>query len=413
MSDLLRTQEQLLNAIPVPATLIDEQGIIVDVNRAALHLARRLDPSVGRQHRVGSHIADFVKLPADRDRFRGLIDDLLKATEPWQAHWESSRTDGESQHWHLQATVLRDDSGNTIGALILREDVTQQVRQENRQHVLTSIRDQIWQMETGENIHPTLTAVWEGLKQLGVPLMYCSINLLQEDTPPDEQEAYSINPTGEWYRQPLASPALEMLFRCWRDQELIYRPDLETADPFNERDHLRVPLRSIVDVPFSQGTLAVSSTQPEAFSPADLEVLQQIARVLSEGFGRQEDLRRLGRQNHDLQEKERLLEAYHLIGRLILKPLVLDEIIDTMVQQIVEVGIFRSLTFAIVDDEARLVLPRLTLTRLGNGEFIWDRYDNPYDLDHSPDIMAEVARHGRLEVIEGWDKRFRYRWVDR
>ncbi|MBT3346506.1 MAG: PAS domain S-box protein [Gemmatimonadetes bacterium] len=404
--DLLGTQEQLLDAIPVPATLIDARGIIVDVNRAALDLARQIDPAVGRQHRVGCHIADFVKLPADRDRFRALIDDLLKATEPWQAHWESTRTDGESQHWRLQATVLREGNGRVVGALIMREDVTQQVRQENRQHVLASIRDQIWQMETGEEIHPTLSAVWEGLKQLGVPLMYCSINLLQEDATPDEQEAYSINPAGEWYRRPLASPAFDMLMQCWRDQELIHRPDLETADPFNERDHLRVPLRSIVDVPFSQGTLAVSSTQPEAFSPADLEVLQQIARVLSEGFGRQEDLRRLGRQNHDLQEKERLLAAYHLIGRLILKPLVLDEIMDTMVQQIVKVGIFRSLTFAIVDAEARLVLPRLTLSRRGDGEFIWDRYDNRYDLDDSPDIMAEVARSGRIEVIEGFDKRY-------
>jgi len=41
------------------------------------------------------------------------------------------------------------------------------------------------------------------------------------------------------------------------------------------------PIRSVLDVPFSHGTVAVNSDQPDAFSEDDIAYLQEIAQILS------------------------------------------------------------------------------------------------------------------------------------
>jgi len=54
-------------------------------------------------------------------------------------------------------------------------------------------------------------------------------------------------------------------------------------------------------MPFSHGTLAVSSRELEAFSEEDLGVLEYLARILSEGFWRLEDLQTLEGRNRELE----------------------------------------------------------------------------------------------------------------
>src|SRR5690606_33011915 len=90
---------------------------------------------------------------------------------------------------------------------------------------------------------------------------------------------------------------VETLRSFWQGQKIVYRRDLEKDDPYLERERLSrgmgVPLRSVVDVPFSIGTLAVNSTEPNAFDEVDLEILRDMAGALDEGFRRKDDLKRL------------------------------------------------------------------------------------------------------------------------
>jgi signal transduction histidine kinase/DNA-binding NarL/FixJ family response regulator len=67
-------------------------------------------------------------------------------------------------------------------------------------------------------------------------------------------------------------------------------------------------LRSIVDVPFSHGTLAVSSRQPDVYRSEDIEMLRELAEVLSEGFRRMDDLRNLENRNQELQVAKEVAE---------------------------------------------------------------------------------------------------------
>jgi signal transduction histidine kinase len=88
--------------------------------------------------------------------------------------------------------------------------------------------------------------------------------------------------------------------KIWRTGKMAYRPDITKEDPYEEKAKLRYAQRAIVDVPFAQGTLAVSSTEPEAFSERDLDVLRDMGSIMSEGFGRFQDLQKLEQRNREL-----------------------------------------------------------------------------------------------------------------
>ena len=48
------------DAIPLPATLIDANGIVVDVNSAFLNFAYSHGREIRREDRIGGHIASFA-----------------------------------------------------------------------------------------------------------------------------------------------------------------------------------------------------------------------------------------------------------------------------------------------------------------------------------------------------------------
>ena len=59
-----------------------------------------------------------------------------------------------------------------------------------------------------------------------------------------------------------------------------------------------------------------------------------------------------------LEEKERLLEVFHRVGRVTLSSLDLEEVLDNLTDQIVASGLFRSFMVALVDEasgETRVV----------------------------------------------------------
>ena len=59
---------QLLDALSVPVTLIDAQGLVVDFNQAFLELAQRHGRQLRREDRIGRHITDFSGTEDDRRR---------------------------------------------------------------------------------------------------------------------------------------------------------------------------------------------------------------------------------------------------------------------------------------------------------------------------------------------------------
>ena len=123
---------------------------------------------------------------------------------------------------------------------------------------------------------------------------------------------------------------------------------------------------------------------------------------------------KLAQENEQLKRQHSLHQACQQIGELVLGSMDLDTILDNLATEVLKVSIFRSLMVALVDrrnlhvevacgfvnrrdGDRRLAGTVQRVTDASTGRRYGLQDDN---------ITAEVARSGRLEVIEEWDDRF-------
>ncbi len=284
----------VFQAIPIPATLIDRRGLIVDINRAFIDYARLAGRHVVREDRIGRHIGEFAD-PEFRTRLLAFIEETFTAGQATVHQSREGSTKRRPAYVVIDGSVVRDDRGEAIGALILRRLVTDPTWQEERRAVMTRLRDAIWSMEHSTDMRRVLDALRQGLDQLDIPYLAYGVNVISGAEMhvnafshlPDERDVFHWVDSGG---------GIDILRTIWQSKQIAYRRDLEVEDPYGERERLSegfgAPLRCIVDVPFAYGTLAVNSTVPNAFDDVDLDVLRHMASALEEGFRRKEDLLR-------------------------------------------------------------------------------------------------------------------------
>ena len=172
-------------------------------------------------------------------------------------------------------------------------------------NALRRIREEVWKMKSAGDIERVSEALKASLDDLEIPYAYCGINLVDFSFETPMVQYFNAAKKGEWM-QVAELEEDDVVLQCWQAGTPAYRPDLEAEDPYEEREQLGksygVPIRSVLDIPFSHGTLAVNSAQHNAFSQEQIKLLEEVAQVLSEGFRRMEDLRTLEKHNADLED---------------------------------------------------------------------------------------------------------------
>ena len=96
-----------------------------------------------------------------------------------------------------------------------------------------------------------------------------------------------------------------------------------------------------------------------------------------------------------LEEKERLLEVFHRVGRVTLSSLDLEEVLDNLTDQIVASGLFRSFMVALVDEASGETRVVRSFTRQGGSSRRQARRVG------DEDVVAQVARSGVMQAVEG------------
>ena len=229
-------------------------------------------------------------------------------------------------------------------------------RAETQNRVQLQIRNAVWRMENSDDVVHVVESLQDGLRELRIDYDVCAINVVVSEDPPRVSYYEMLADGDEVTVGTIGNDGI--ILRMWRRGEPTYRRDLDREDPDHEQATIRQvtsPARSVLDVPFGFGTLAVNSARPDAFSPRDISHLQAVADVLTEAFGRWQDLRQLEQQNRELAETGRLLSGIHGIIGKVLHSLDLEEILDRVSEEILTAGLFRSLMVAIVDRDAGTV----------------------------------------------------------
>lgn len=282
---------------------------------------------------------------------------------------------------------------------------------------LHRVREEVWSMRDPDDIEKVLRVLQEELEKQEVSFSALGINLVDTEETLTLIRTRNMNRDGEdWV--PMPEWGREIVLRIWKEGKTVYRRDLLTEDPYQVQNLMEMsfgyPVRSVLDVPIAQGTLALNSTEPDAFSEANIAFMKDLAGVLSGGLQRQEDLRELIRQKEMVEEKNRLFEAFQSIGQSTLSYLDMDRILDTLAVQIVKAGIFRSLTISVVDsarneyevvrnyisrdEDGNMAPGKKPLSALQDNSVVGYRCS----LDDPVDSAARAFRRNEMTVFKGW-----------
>jgi two-component sensor histidine kinase len=196
--------------------------------------------------------------------------------------------------------VLRETAG-------LLEDGFRRLDEIRRADVRLKIQSRIWAMRDVKDIEDVVVTLRESFDGMGFRYNACAINLVERDPTSGEYVVMEHNMTrgGDWTR--MEPRSLPLVVDFWKRGEPAYRRDLALEDEHAEQGTISknwgLRARSVVDIPFSHGTLALNSTEPDAFSEDQLALLSDMAGLLDTGFRRLDDLKVLQERNGQLQQE--------------------------------------------------------------------------------------------------------------
>ena len=184
----------------------------------------------------------------------------------------------------------------------------QKLEEQNRrltvERAFERVRAEVASMKESRDLLKVIGVIEESLRELGVPCERISILIFDEEI--DRYGIFSTNST-DW-----ETNLHEMLQRHEGVRELYdYWQKGETWHRFHgEESHL--PNLTVVDIPFSYGTVAMSKPGPDPFSEEDIHLLERCKEIIALGYTRFLDFQRVDEaQKKLIDELEEELQTAH------------------------------------------------------------------------------------------------------
>ena len=237
---------------------------------------------------------DLYVRPEDREVLKGALEERGE----YSSEFPLRRADGQVIWVAGSWRAVRDETGRVVLYRGYQMDITERRRQEAEARALQALRTDVWHMSRPDDIQKVLTGLGETLASVGLDFVEYGISTVEDEGGVPQVKVAARQRDGEWHCTELLGGSIAgTLTSAWRRQEVVYHPDLEAADELGVREVLSEragqPIRSLVDVPFSHGTVSANSSVADAFGERDIAFLSQVGEVLSQGYRRLDDLRAL------------------------------------------------------------------------------------------------------------------------
>jgi len=197
----------------------------------------------------------------------------------------------------------------------LSNEIREREEREKEERAVQVLRQAIWSLDSTGQTRDILGGLQGALDQLGVPHKVCGVNLVDEQVSPPAVNFYNLIDNQIWNSGQMSAGGARDVVAFWKSGEKVYRPDLLAEDIYGDKDRAgaradveNIGRRSIVDIPFSHGTLAFNSAEANAFDRY-MDSLEELAQVLSEGFQRLDDLQALKERTQRAESAQREAEA--------------------------------------------------------------------------------------------------------
>jgi PAS domain S-box-containing protein len=344
---------------------------------------------------------------------------ILSAGQPLVDHEEinlDSRT-GTYQWTSTTKIPLRDDQGKVTGLVGIGRDITERKQAEE------AIKRRSAQLETAAQVSRAASSILNP-----DDLIQQAVDLIRERFDLYYAGLFLVDETGEWTGEPgkwavlragtgdagrqmlerkhkLEIGGTSMIGWCVANKQARIALDVgEEAvrfeNPFlpETRSELALPLISRGQV---IGALTIQSAQEAAFSDEDIAALQTMADQLANAIqnARLFEQSQAARQQAEARVHE--VQILHRIGQSVSSSLDLDHVLDTLVNVLADELEFTYIALNLIDKSAKVLR---TVRAIGQAEGLRGLVRSLDQLKN--DILMDVIRSRRIEVIDGWDDRF-------
>ena len=288
-----RTEELLklstaMEQSPASVVITDPDGAIEYVNPKFSEVTGyTADEVIGRNPRMlktGTHSPEFYQE----------MWQTITAGNEWHGELCNRKKNGEVYWEYASISPLSTSQNATTHFVAVKEDISERKQREQHDQLMAFFREAVWRLDSTSETQDLIVRLNDILDDSGIPFRSFGVNVIESEEE-SRVHACGIGKADKEMIDKILEPARgQMVIEFWRSGEVNYRADLDHHDPLDEQRNwgrLRAP-RSIIDIPFSHGTLGINSPQPDAFTP-HLGLLSQMADILSEGFHRLDDLRAL------------------------------------------------------------------------------------------------------------------------
>jgi len=167
---------------------------------------------------------------------------------------------------------------------------------------LQRVRNEALLMEGESDWYKVVGRCYHELRTL-VAFHMCSIQFV--DLQAGLFRAYNSNmAAAEFQREGPYAPLALSLRQVVESGRPLYRRNRQEIKQF--KDSIAEDVKSVVDVPFLGGTIAMNSTAEHAFSEGDIHVLGKFAGVMNEAYRWLEDLKKLGQAAAQLRQAQKM-----------------------------------------------------------------------------------------------------------
>ena len=209
---------------------------------------------------------------------------------------------------------MDDKDKNKDQLLTELQDLRQQLAQtgettRRQQLALQQVRTEVWRMRSESDLRQVLEAIRASLDAMDIDFSSLGVNVVDRSlSPPLVRYYVYITEGGEpRWDQYDGNQDDGAIIDIQAQKTIVYRPDLSAEDKYRERANLETAygfsVLSVIDVPFSNGTLALNHSKANAFTERNIEFLQELAATLSESFQRIRDLHTLAERNQALEQE--------------------------------------------------------------------------------------------------------------
>ncbi len=287
--------------------ITDMQGRLLEVNESYCRMS-----GYTTQELLAMNISDIEYAETHEDTINHNQPLVAQGKDRFETRHR--RKDGSIIDVEVSAQYRPSEGGRIVAFL---RDITEEKRIELIKMAKDGVREKVWVMKTFDDIKEVAFAIRNVIEKFVPNFHAFGLNIIDLSADPPIVTVYEIahNDSILSFKSRVAGE--QTILDIWRKGKTAYRKNLCEEDIFKESDHIdrnfKSRIMSVIDVPFSHGTLAINSEENDAFAQHDIELLENMAQILSEGFKRGEDLKQLenyiGKLEIDIAERKRAEKA--------------------------------------------------------------------------------------------------------